>query len=134
MSQDKAGQTMAEIVTSIGRVTEIMTQISNASDEQSQGIGQINSAVTELDRMTQQNAALVEQSAAAAESLKDQAQRLTESMQVFRLSGGPATLGAAVPARPAPAAARVLRRRQPRCPRRSRHPSRWLRPSPPRGR
>jgi methyl-accepting chemotaxis protein len=101
-----AGSTMGEIVASVQRVTDVIGEITAAAAEQSQGIGQVNGAVANLDQMTQQNAALVEESAAAAESLKDQAQRLTESMQVFRLSGGAVHLGAAVPARPAPAAAR----------------------------
>ncbi|NWG76312.1 MAG: hypothetical protein HXY24_17200, partial [Rubrivivax sp.] len=60
-----------------------------AAAEQSQGIGQVNTAVTQLDQMTQQNAALVEQSAAAAESLKDQAQRLAQVVAMFRFGGGP---------------------------------------------
>ncbi|MCA6218779.1 MCP four helix bundle domain-containing protein [Ideonella sp. B7] len=80
-----AGSTMSEIVTSVQRVTDIMGEISSATREQSQGIGQVNVAVTDLDRMTQQNAALVEQSTAAAESLKDQASRLSSVVSAFRL-------------------------------------------------
>ena len=80
-----AGATMGEIVASVQRVTDIMGGITAAAAEQSQGIGQVNGAVASLDQMTQQNAALVEESAAAAESLKDQAGRLTEVVQAFRL-------------------------------------------------
>jgi methyl-accepting chemotaxis protein-2 (aspartate sensor receptor) len=82
-----AGNTMGEIVNSVKRVSDIIGEISSAAAEQSQGIGQVNAAVNELDQMTQQNAALVEQSAAAAESLRDQAQRLEQAVSVFRLSG-----------------------------------------------
>ena len=80
-----AGQTMGEIVASVQRVTDIIGEITAASGEQSDGIGQVNVAVTQLDQMTQQNAALVEESAAAAESLKDQAARLAQVVQVFRV-------------------------------------------------
>ncbi|UZG43544.1 methyl-accepting chemotaxis protein [Caldimonas thermodepolymerans] len=80
-----AGQTMTEIVASVQRVTDIIGEISAAAAEQSAGIGQVNVAVTQLDEMTQQNAALVEESAAAAESLKQQAQRLAELVGTFRL-------------------------------------------------
>jgi len=76
---------MSEIVASVQRVTDIIGEISSATREQSQGIGQVNLAVTDLDRMTQQNAALVEQSTAAAESLKDQAGRLSGMVSTFRL-------------------------------------------------
>ncbi|MDP2742240.1 MAG: methyl-accepting chemotaxis protein, partial [Hydrogenophaga sp.] len=82
-----AGQTMSEIVGSVQRVSDIIGEITAASGEQSDGIGQVNVAVTQLDQMTQQNAALVEESAAAAESLKDQAQRLAQVIQIFRLDG-----------------------------------------------
>jgi methyl-accepting chemotaxis protein len=81
-----AGSTMDEIVTSVQRVTDIMGEISSATSEQSQGIGQVNVAVSQLDQMTQQNAALVEESAAAAEGLKDQATRLADVVRVFRLT------------------------------------------------
>jgi methyl-accepting chemotaxis protein len=80
-----AGATMNEIVASVQRVTDIIGEITAAATEQSAGIGQVNLAVTELDRMTQQNAALVEQSAAAAESLKDQAGRLAGVVSNFKL-------------------------------------------------
>ncbi len=81
----QAGATMEEIVTSVRRVTDIIGEISSATAEQSAGIGQVNTAVVQLDRMTQQNAALVEESAAAAESLKEQARRLAESIGGFKL-------------------------------------------------
>ncbi len=80
-----AGNTMAEIVSSVQRVSDIIGEITAAAAEQSDGIGQVNSSVVQLDQMTQQNAALVEQSAAAAESLKDQASRLNEVVSTFRL-------------------------------------------------
>jgi len=80
-----AGSTMGEIVASVQRVSDIISEISAAASEQSSGIGQVNGAVSDLDRMTQQNAALVEQSAAAAESLKDQAERLSAVVSTFRL-------------------------------------------------
>ena len=79
-----AGQTMQEIVGSVQRVTDIIGEITAAASEQSDGIGQVNQSVTQLDQMTQQNAALVEQSAAAAESLKDQALRLSQVVGNFR--------------------------------------------------
>ncbi|WP_382152787.1 methyl-accepting chemotaxis protein [Hydrogenophaga sp. ANAO-22] len=79
-----AGQTMSEIVGSVQRVSDIIGEITAAAGEQSDGIGQVNVAVTQLDQMTQQNAALVEESAAAAESLKDQAKRLDQVVRVFR--------------------------------------------------
>jgi methyl-accepting chemotaxis protein len=74
---EEAGSTMQEIVTSVQRVGDMIAEITAAATEQSAGIGQVNVAVTQLDQMTQQNAALVEESAAAAESLKDQALRLS---------------------------------------------------------
>lgn len=82
-----AGETMTEIVGSVQRVSNIISEISAASSEQSHGIGEVNTAVSELDQMTQQNAALVEQSAAAAESLREQAQRLADVVSTFKLSG-----------------------------------------------
>ena len=80
-----AGQTMNEIVGAVKRVTDIMSEVSTASGEQSAGIDQVNTTVSQLDEMTQQNAALVEQAAAAAESLEEQAQNLSASVSVFRL-------------------------------------------------
>ena len=80
-----AGRTMTEIVGSVQRVSDIIGEITIASNEQSSGIGQISGAVTQLDQMTQQNAALVEESAAAAESLREQAARLSQVISTFRL-------------------------------------------------
>jgi len=81
----QAGQTMTEIVSSVQRVTDIMGEITAAASEQSDGIAQVNGAVNHLDQMTQQNAALVEQSAAAASSMKDQAHRLAQVVATFKL-------------------------------------------------
>jgi methyl-accepting chemotaxis protein len=81
----EAGQTMNEIVGSVQRVSQIIAEITAAAGEQSDGLAQVNTAVMQLDQMTQQNAALVEQSAAAAQSLKDQASQLAGAVQVFRL-------------------------------------------------
>jgi methyl-accepting chemotaxis protein len=83
---DQAGVTMTEIVTAIQRVTDIMGEISSASNEQSSGVSQVGEAVTQMDRATQQNAALVEESAAAAESLRVQAQTLVQAVAVFKLA------------------------------------------------
>ncbi|HKX41748.1 MAG TPA: methyl-accepting chemotaxis protein [Burkholderiaceae bacterium] len=82
----EAGEAMTTIVASVRKVAATISEITAAASEQSAGIGQVNGAVSELDKMTQQNAALVEQSAAAAESLKEQAHRLSEVVQVFRLA------------------------------------------------
>ena len=82
-----AGATVQSIVAEVGKVSQLINEISTASGEQSQGIGQVGAAVTRLDQMTQQNAALVEESAAAAESLKTQAARLAELMAQFKLRG-----------------------------------------------
>jgi methyl-accepting chemotaxis protein len=83
---EDAGKTMTEIVGSVHRVTEVIAEITAAAKEQSTGIDVVNSAVNTLDQMTQQNAALVEESAAAAESLKDQAHRLAGVVSTFRVS------------------------------------------------
>ncbi len=84
---DQAGTTMQEIVASIGRVTDIMAEIMAASAEQTSGIEQINQAIVQMDQVTQQNAALVEQAAAASESMQDQAGKLAQVVSVFRLDG-----------------------------------------------
>ncbi|AJZ91228.1 Methyl-accepting chemotaxis protein I [Beauveria bassiana D1-5] len=83
---ESAGETMGEIVNAVTRVTDIMGEIASASDEQSRGIDQVGLAVAEMDRVTQQNAALVEESAAAAAALEEQASRLTQSVSVFRIA------------------------------------------------
>ena len=95
-----AGDTMGEIVASVQRVTDIIGEITAASVEQSEGIAQVNTTVNQLDQMTQQNAALVEQSTAAAESLRDQAHRLIEVVGVFRVGGQSASTGSTAAGRP----------------------------------
>ena len=85
---DKAGATMTEVVTSIRRVTDIMGEISSASNEQSAGVAQVGEAVSQMDHATQQNAALVEEMAAAAASLKSQANELVQAVAVFKLGAG----------------------------------------------
>jgi len=82
---DDAGKAMNEIVESIKHVTQIMTEIAQASMEQTQGIEQVNSAIVEMEGVTQQNAALVEQAAAAAQSMQDQSRSLVGSVNTFRL-------------------------------------------------
>ncbi|MDX8399975.1 MAG: methyl-accepting chemotaxis protein [Gallionellaceae bacterium] len=84
-----AGKTMEEIVNAVKRVTDIMAEISAASTEQSQGIEQVSQAITQMDDVTQQNAALVEEAAAAAESLEEEAQTLTIAVSVFKVDEMP---------------------------------------------
>ncbi|NOT67670.1 MAG: chemotaxis protein [Methylophilaceae bacterium] len=84
---ENAGNTMQEVVTSVKRVADIISEIAAASVEQSTGINQVNTAVTSMDEATQQNAALVEQAAAAAESLVEQANALSDVVSVFKLEG-----------------------------------------------
>jgi methyl-accepting chemotaxis protein len=81
----RAGATIGEIVSNAQRMSDIISGIRVAGAEQAQGIGEVNDAIAQLDRTTQQNAALVEQSAAAAQSLSEQAQRLTEAVSVFQV-------------------------------------------------
>jgi methyl-accepting chemotaxis protein len=113
---EQAGDTMAQIVASIGRVTDIMGEITAASSEQSAGIEQVNQAIAQMDDVTQQNASLVEQAAAAAQSLQDQASNLAQVVSGFKLDGGHAAFSIpsetkavvklkAVAAKPAPALA-----------------------------
>lgn len=94
---DQAGHTMDEIVASVKRVSDIMTEITAASQEQSAGIQEISQAIGQMDEMTQQNSALVEEAAAAAESLEEQADKLTESLGVFKLMPGAARTHQAAP-------------------------------------
>ncbi len=111
---DQAGRTMAEIVEAVRRVTDIMGEISAASREQSDGVAQVGQAVTQMDQATQQNAALVEESAAAADILRSKADQLVRSVAVFRTGSqadvqplatmAPAAVAAARPARKLPAA------------------------------
>jgi methyl-accepting chemotaxis protein len=119
---DEAGQTMDLIVTSIRQVTDIMGEITAATQEQSNGIEEVNQAISQMDEMTQQNAALVEQAAAAAESMQDQAQMLAQAVSIFKLTHGDDTLRSSAPvarpvtrsapaaslAKPAPARAAAL--------------------------
>ena len=82
---DRAGTTMDEIVRSIGQVSTIVSEIANASEEQRAGIEQVNGAIVEMDRVTQQNAALVEEAAAAAVAMQEQAAMLSDVVGTFRL-------------------------------------------------
>ena len=100
---DQAGRTMGEIVTSVKRVTDIIADISAASQEQSAGIEQINQAIAQMDETTQQNAALVEEATAAARSMEQQAGQLVQTVAVFRLQDGERPTAA----KPAPASADV---------------------------
>ncbi|WP_233830382.1 methyl-accepting chemotaxis protein [Paraburkholderia sp. ZP32-5] len=109
---DEAGRTMTEIISAVQRVTDIMGEIAAASEEQSSGIDQVARAVTQMDEVTQQNAALVEEAAAAASSLEEQAARLRSAVAVFQVDDN----GAAAPAAVAPrraAAAVATRARKP---------------------
>ncbi|RUP25240.1 MAG: HAMP domain-containing protein [Curvibacter sp.] len=111
-----AGQTMGDIVTSVRRVTDMIGEITAAANEQSGGIANVNQAVASLDQMTQQNAALVEQSAAAAQSLREQAEQLAQVVGTFKMAGhgaGPTPVKAAVARAPAPPVAKPLARSTP---------------------
>jgi len=100
----QAGETMDEVVASVKRVTDIMSDIASASAEQSAGIEQVNLSIIEMDGMTQQNAALVEQAAAASQSLQDQAAELQRVVSIFKLAEGEALATEA----PAPVASRAV--------------------------
>jgi methyl-accepting chemotaxis protein len=93
----EAGSTMGDIVDSVRRVTDILNEITVASQEQTAGIEQINEAITQMDTVTQQNAALVEQAAAASQSMQDEAARLSAAVAVFKLEHGAAASFAAAP-------------------------------------
>jgi len=109
----QAGVTMDEVVDSVRRVTDIMSEIANASQEQSAGIAQVNQSIIEMDSMTQQNAALVEEAAAAAQSLQDQAAELARVVSIFKLVEGeervvaPAPVAKPVVVKPIATAART---------------------------
>ncbi|MDN4035953.1 methyl-accepting chemotaxis protein [Massilia sp. YIM B02443] len=104
----QAGVTMDEVVSSVKRVTDIMSDIASASAEQSAGIAQVNTSIIEMDSMTQQNAALVEEAAAAAQSLQDQAAELARVVSIFKLEEGEQfQFDAPAPVAPAAAAAPV---------------------------
>ncbi|WP_087752537.1 methyl-accepting chemotaxis protein [Paraburkholderia caledonica] len=118
---DEAGRTMTEIIGAVQRVTDIMGEIAAASEEQSSGIDQVARAVTQMDEVTQQNAALVEEAAAAASSLEDQAGKLRGAVAVFQLQDGGAQMPGGslsrhlpTPARVAPALPRSAPRAAPR--------------------
>ncbi|MBP1204472.1 methyl-accepting chemotaxis protein-2 (aspartate sensor receptor) [Duganella sp. 1411] len=85
---EQAGTTMQEVVDSVRRVTDIMAEISSASEEQRAGIGQVHEAIAQMDQVTQQNAALVEEAAAAAHALQDQAHELEQVVRIFNLGSG----------------------------------------------
>ncbi|HVL75823.1 MAG TPA: methyl-accepting chemotaxis protein [Noviherbaspirillum sp.] len=91
----EAGATMDDIVNSVRRVTDIMAEIAAASAEQTAGIEQINQAIAQMDQVTQQNASLVEEAAAASEAMQEQATKLTQVVSVFKVSGQPATAAVA---------------------------------------
>ncbi|WP_306798485.1 methyl-accepting chemotaxis protein [Janthinobacterium sp. FW305-128] len=101
----QAGATMQEVVAAVGRVSQMVADITAASAEQSTGIGQVSQAVVQMDEVTQQNAALVEEAAAASQSLEGEAANLLQVVSVFRLQQGPAH---ALPRRSAPAVPRLL--------------------------
>ncbi|OBV41572.1 methyl-accepting chemotaxis protein [Janthinobacterium psychrotolerans] len=105
---DDAGATMADIVQSITRVTDIMSEIASASTEQTMGIEQVNSAISQMDEVTQQNAALVEEASAAASAMQEQAAVLSDVVSVFKLAHGAGAINHAAPrqATPRQAAAR----------------------------
>ena len=101
-----AGNTMTDIVDAVKRVTDIMLEIAAASDEQSRGIVQVSQAISEMDKVTQQNASLVEEASAAAASLEEQAARLTEAVGTFRLQGASAIKRVAAVVNPVPSSPR----------------------------
>jgi methyl-accepting chemotaxis protein len=121
---------MRDVVESIRRVADIMGEISAASQEQTAGIGQVQLAISQMDQTTQQNAALVEEAAAASEQLREQASKLSQTVAVFRLGGAhdrAATVPGAQPKQAAPAIAPPVRKtpaapaRAPAKPPRARH-------------
>jgi aerotaxis receptor len=116
---DQAGTTMKEIIAAVKRVTDIMAEIAAASNEQRAGIDQVNTAITQIDEVTQQNAALVEEAAAATESMEEQAKALMRAVSIFKLDGGRKVRTAAKPPtrhsvahRVAAAPARSIRKRK----------------------
>jgi methyl-accepting chemotaxis protein len=94
---EQAGATMEEVVASVRRVTDIMGEISAASQEQRAGIEQVNQAIVQMDQVTQQNAALVEEASAAAESMQEQAAGLSQAVSIFKLDGMRAAVATAKP-------------------------------------
>ncbi|SAL30119.1 methyl-accepting chemotaxis sensory transducer [Caballeronia udeis] len=110
---DEAGRTMGEVVQSVKRVTDLMGEISAASGEQHTGIEQVNQAVMQMDEVTQQNAALVEEASAAAQSMAAQSGTLRELVSVFRISASDPVAQAFTPAKTAPAVSRPASRIKP---------------------
>ena len=108
-----AGKTMQEIIASVSEVTSIITDISSASAEQSTGISQVNDAITEMDEVTQRNAALVEQAASATGGLEQQGSKLMQGLAVFKLRNAQSRKPAAEPPAPAaPVAEKASRRKK----------------------
>jgi methyl-accepting chemotaxis protein len=103
----RAGETMGEVVNAVRRLTDIVGEISSASEEQRHGIEQVNQAISQMDQVTQQNAALVEEAAAAAGSLEEQARRLKQAVATFRVEDG---VDIPVPAAPVSAAVPTMKR------------------------
>jgi methyl-accepting chemotaxis protein len=112
---DNAGATMNEVVVAVKRVTDLMGEIASASVEQHTGIEQVNQAVMQMDEVTQQNAALVEEASAAAQSMASQSNTLRELVSIFRLPDGmavrPAERAAEVQPRPKPAVRKTVQRK-----------------------
>ncbi|MCF5992879.1 methyl-accepting chemotaxis protein, partial [Xanthomonas perforans] len=108
----QAGTTMADIVASVQRVTDIMGEIAAASQEQSSGIEQVNLTITHMDEATQQNAALVEEATAAARTMEDQASQLAHAVSRFTLADAPQAQ-AAMPVATTPAVVAVARASKP---------------------
>ncbi|PBS11893.1 chemotaxis protein [Lysobacteraceae bacterium NML93-0792] len=115
----QAGKTMGEIVSSVQRVTDIMSEIAAASQEQAAGIEQVNQTITQMDETTQQNAALVEEASAAARAMEEQAASLSETVAIFRVDGAPGPAQVTVHGAPASARGSVPspKRRAPAAPR-----------------
>ena len=113
---EQAGTTMNEVVSSIKQVTDIVGEISAATQEQNDGIAQVHQAITQMDETTQQNSALVEQTAAAAQTLREQADKLETVVSAFRINASASHASYAAPARPVarPAAATVARLTKPK--------------------
>jgi len=109
---DESGKVLAEIVTRVTKVTDVMAEIASSSREQAAGIEQVNKAITMMDEVTQQNAALVEEASAAAQALTAQAANLTQMIARYQVGQGNADEAPRAAARP-PAAARLVERRAP---------------------
>ena len=107
---NQSGSTLSEIVASVKRVTDIVSEIAAASQEQASGIDQVNKAIMQMDQTTQQNAALVEETTSASVSMKDQARELMRQVEVFKVQAGAAGhAGSSRPAAPRPAVKTVSR-------------------------